>query len=547
MGDPMHDIEQADQEIEEAKAGKEKPSKATILVRLALEVGAELFHTPEGEAYATVPIDGRRETWPLRTKTIRRWLARLFYESTEEAPGSQAIQDALGVLEGRGLFDGVEHEVHVRTAEHDGAIYLDLADPEWRAARVTPAGWEIVTNPPVRFKRARGMLPLPAPVPGGSLEDLRPFLNYADEDDFRLMVAWLVMALRPAGPFPVLALHGEQGSGKSTAAEALRMLIDPNEALLRPPPRDERDLVIAGSNGRIVALENISVIQPWLSDALCRVSTGSGFATRELYTDADEAIFSVQLPVVLNGIVEVVIAGDLQDRSIVLTLPRITEYVSEDDLWDEFERARPQLLGALLDTVAHAMANERTVELAELPRMADFARWTAAACGAVGWDADALLAAYAHNRAAANETTLDASPLVGPLREFGDFEGSATELLAELVEIVGDGAARAKVWPKSPSALSGALRRLAPNLRRAIPPIEIEFDREGGSRGGRRLIRVRRMEWVRNGASPPSPPSPGDAGDAGDGDLHTHSAQHEGDAAVLAFERKLEEARRRAS
>ena len=110
------------------------------------------------------------------------------------------------------------------------------------------------------------------------------------------MVAWLVMALRPAGPYPVLALHGEQGSGKSTAAEALRMLIDPNEALLRPPPRDERDLVIAGSNGRIVALENLSVIQPWLSDALCRVSTGSGFATRELFTDADEAIFSVQLP-----------------------------------------------------------------------------------------------------------------------------------------------------------------------------------------------------------------------------------------------------------
>src|SRR5262249_44584206 len=146
--------------------------------------------------------------------------------------------------------------------------------------------------------------------------------------------------------------------------------IDPNEALLRPPPRDERDLVIAGSNGRIIALENLSVIQPWLSDALCRVSTGSGFATRELYSDSDEAIFSVQLPIVLNGIVEVVIAGDLTDRSIVLTLPRINAYASEDDLWDDFVAARPRILGGLLDVVARAMAHERSVEIAEMPRMA---------------------------------------------------------------------------------------------------------------------------------------------------------------------------------
>jgi hypothetical protein len=313
------------------------------------------------------------------------------------------------------------------------------------------------------------------------------------------------MALRPAGPYPILALHGEQGSGKSTAAEALRMLVDPNEALLRPPPRDERDLMIAGSNGRIVALENLSHIPQWLSDALCRISTGSGFATRELYTDTDEAIFSVQLPVVLNGIVEVVTAGDLQDRSIVLTLPTIGEYVSEDDLWDEFEAARPRILGALLDAVSHAMARERTIEVGELPRMADFTRWTAAACPALGWDADEVLDAYVRNRANANETTLDASPLVAPLRQVADFEGSATELLDKLVGIVGEGAARSKVWPKAPNALSGELRRLAPSLRRADPPIAIEFDRKTG---GGRVIRVSQMEWVDKRPSPSSLPPP---------------------------------------
>jgi hypothetical protein len=141
---------------EKQKESREKPSRATVLVGLALSEGAELFRTPEGEAFATVPIDGRRQTWPLKTKTIRRWLARLFYEHTEEAPGSQAIQDALGVLEGKALFDGVEHPVHVRTAEHDGRIYLDLADPEWRAVAIAPgSGWEVVPNPPAVQARPR--------------------------------------------------------------------------------------------------------------------------------------------------------------------------------------------------------------------------------------------------------------------------------------------------------------------------------------------------------------------------------------------------------
>jgi hypothetical protein len=474
------------EQLDAKQQGKE--SKATAAVKLALENGVELFHTPEGEAYATIPVDGRRETWPLKTKTVRRWLERLFYLAREEALGAQATQDALGVLTGMALFDGVEHQVHVRLAEHDGRVYLDLADPEWRCVEITEAGWRVMIDPPVRFRRARGMLPLPAPATGGNVKQLRPFLNYATTDDFRLMVAWLVMAFRPAGPYPILALHGEQGSGKSTAAELLRMLVDPNQALLRPPPRDERDLVIAGTNGRVVALENLSVIPQWLSDSLCRVATGAGFGTRELYSDADEALFSVQLPVVLNGIVEVITSGDLQDRSIVLTLPTIDEYTSEDDLWGAFELARPKLLGALLDVAASAMANEPRVEFDELPRMADFARWTAAACPALGWDADEFLATYANNRAQANETTLDASPLVTPLRKLGDFEGSATELLEQLVELVGDGAARSKVWPKSPSALSGQLRRLAPNLRRANPPLNIEFSREAHT--GRRLIQV---------------------------------------------------------
>ncbi|MGH2513067.1 MAG: hypothetical protein ACRDGQ_10300, partial [Candidatus Limnocylindrales bacterium] len=155
-------------------------------------------------------------------------------------------------------------------------------------------------------------------------------------------------------------------------------------------------------------------------------------------------------------------------------------YRSEDRLWEEFENQRPALLGALLDAASAAMAGVDGIQLDDPPRMADFATWIAAACPAMGWDEHEFLRAYAANRAGANETTLDASPLVAPLRKLAQrgFEGSATELLEDLARIVGEGSTtRSTVWPKSPAALSTALRRLAPNLRKGNPPIEVELGR----------------------------------------------------------------------
>jgi hypothetical protein len=117
------------------------PSQATRLVDLALTTSIELFHTPDGEAYATIAVEGHRETWPLKVKAFRRWLARLFYQAEDKSPGSQAVQDALGVLEGKAVFEGPECPVSLRLAEHGGNIYVDLADEHWQAVEVTSSGW----------------------------------------------------------------------------------------------------------------------------------------------------------------------------------------------------------------------------------------------------------------------------------------------------------------------------------------------------------------------------------------------------------------------
>lgn len=469
------------------------PSQAEELIQLATDAGCELFHTPDGDvAYAVIPNRDHLETWPVRSKSFKRWLSRLRYDKLRKPANSQPLADAVNALEGLAQFEGREADVFVRVAAHQEAIYLDLADPAWRAIEITADGWRVVAEPPVRLRRPRGMLALPAPEPGGQLAELRTFVNLPAEEEWRLVVAWLLAALRPTGPYPILVLHGEQGTGKSTLARVLRRLVDPNTADLRGDPRETRDLMIAASNGWVLAFDNLSRISPWLSDAFCRLATGGGFATRELYSDTDETLIDAQRPVLINGIEELVTRGDLLDRALITYLKPIADADrrSEREFWAAFDRARPRLLGALLDAVVAAHRRLPEVRLEGRPRLADFAEWVAAAEPALGWVPGSFLAVYQGNRAAGTDLALDVSPVAVVMRDLaerGPWTGTATELLDRLTALAGERMTKQPAWPRSPRALSNALRRLAPNLRAV--GISVAFDhREAGT--GRRLIAV---------------------------------------------------------
>ena len=263
-----------------------KPSQSQILV--AITDIEYLFRTPDGESlYATVLVADHYETLRIRSRAFRRWLAGKFFAVEAKPPAAQPMADALTVIEARAQYGEHVHDVHARVAGHDGAIYLDLANEGWEAVEVTAAGWRVVADSPVKFRRPRAMLALPRPVGGGSLHELREYVNVRDAAQFALLEAWLVASIRGRGPYPVLGLGGQHGSAKSTGAAMLRSLIDPNTAMLRAEPREPRDLMIAATNSWVVALDNLSDLRPWLSDALCRLATGGGFSTRELYTDND--------------------------------------------------------------------------------------------------------------------------------------------------------------------------------------------------------------------------------------------------------------------
>ena len=494
-----------------AKRGDDKKSQATELVDIATEVAEELWHDKVGDSWITFPTKDQSEHWKVTSGSARRWLRGLYFQRTRKVPGSQALQDAIGVLEALGHHEGEQHPVYLRVAELDDRVYVDLSDADWRAVEIHPRSWQVVSKPPVRFRRARGMYALPLPDPNGDLAELRRFVNVTSEADWRLLVAWLLFAWRADRPYPALVLRGEHGSAKSTTGRMLRALIDPNMSPLRAEPKEIRDLMIAATNSWCIALDNISYLPNWLSDAFCRLATGGGFSTRELWSDGEEALFDVIRPALLTGITDVVTNADLLDRVVTIDLPRISEErrLTERKLWAEFNEARPRILGGLFHALSRVLT-ELPLDLERPPRMADFAENSVAAERAMGWPDGSFLKAYLGNRASERETALEGSPIARLIRKCADeggFVGSASDLLAWLNEHADERLQRQRSWPKQPQHLSGLLRRMTPDLRTA-GWAELEFP---AHHGHARQVRVRKVR--RTGPSTTPTTSDGLPGD----------------------------------
>jgi len=506
--------------------GGENKTQSDVLIEIAAQ--ARLFHTADQEAFADIIVDGHRETHRVCGLGFRRWLRQEFYKLTKRGCNADALKVAVETMDAMALFDGESREVHIRVAKYEDDIYIDIGDAEWCAIKVSKTGWEVVADPPVRFQRSPSMKPLPIPEKGGSIDLLRPLCNVSN-DGFVLLVADLLAALRPDSNYPVLVLTGEQGCGKSSLARLFARLTDPRLPEQRSMPRSEEDLLVAAKGQHVLSFDNISGLPLWLSDALCRLSTGGGAGKRKLYTDEEEVLFSGRRPVVLNGIEDVVTRPDLVDRSLIQVLETIPENKRRDesDYGRQFDQVAGKVLGALLDGLVAGLKNLAAVEIAEKPRMADFALWGEAGTRAY-WPAGTFLRAYRENVARAVDLTIEASAVAVAVQAFMagriEWTGTASELLSLLTSMIGEQAARERAWPKQANQLSNKLRRVAPPLRRI--GIDIAFERQ--PHVGTRVIHItvtRHPEGRGKRPSPPSPSSPsgeqfneinGGVGDGGD-------------------------------
>ncbi|MFA7094839.1 MAG: hypothetical protein WC116_10095, partial [Thermovirgaceae bacterium] len=549
----LTDLKRIDDEDGDDEKGGRGPSMATRIVDLALASGAEFWKSPEGEPFATTPNGGGHiENHPLKSKAVKTWLSGLLFKAEGKAPKGSAVADALAVLEGRAIFEGETFPVFVRLAEYGGRFYLDLGGDDWRAVEIGPDGWRVIPSEavPVKFRRSKGILELPEPKSGGNLEILRRVLNIPEGAPWVLVRAWLVQAFKPTGPYPVLIVDGEQGSGKSWLGRILRYMVDPNKAALRRPPRNEHELMIGATNSWLVAIDNLSGLPPWLGDALCVVSTGGGMSTRELYTDSEEALFDIQRPIILNGIDALTTRGDLLGRAILLHLPRIEDGArrTEKEIKAELDRIRPGVLGAILDVISSGLKELPNVKLESMPRMADFAEWVVACEGALGWEKGEFLEAFEENqnesKVALIENDMFAVSLVefinglpGPEKGITDTAGGLLSILEARSNITASSMPAG--WPKTAKGTGNKLRRLIPALRAV--GIEVEF--KTGHRKVR-LIEIKRHtasekdSTASGGRVPPPPGSP-----AGDG-YGVHGVHGGGRPLTLTLDENIEKRER---
>ncbi len=434
-GHELHKQRQQNLEDPNQEPRKKKESIAELLIRLGLELGS-LWHDSSGAGWVDFVLDGALQTAKIRSKRFRDFLARILWEREGRSINSEAWTQTVGTLEGLARFDYPEREAFLRVGQHEGSIYIDLGSPDWSIVEVTATGWQIIpyADCPIRFYRADCQLPLPTPEHGGSISDLWQILNFKQEDR-PLVLGWILSCLVPDGAKPILALSGEKGSGKSSAATLLKRLTDPTKVSKASAVGDERRMAAMAAGRWVLSFDNLTYLSAEQQDLLCCVSTGAGFSHRTLYTDLEETFLEYRRPQILTGVDLVPTRSDLLDRSLIVRLERIPEEdrLPEADLEHLTIRLLPGIYGALLDLLATALRQMPTTRPAKLPRMADFAKLCIAA-GIPGF-----MEAYATNIQAGCQAAIEANPVAAGILSLlestgGSWMGTATELAKKLQE-----------------------------------------------------------------------------------------------------------------
>lgn len=444
---------------------------ADRLVDLALESGVELYLDQTQEPHITLP-DKSIVGSPIKSAVFRRWLSGKYWEETKKGFSGEQFLRVVNSLEGRAFHEGKTIELFNRIAKIENTIYYDLGD-DVRLVKITASGWEITDYCPVKFRRFNHQKVQIEPTSGGNLADVLRFINLKSENDKLLYLTYLVAVLIPDIPRVVLVNIGDQGAAKSTALRIARSLIDPSSSELLSPPSDITELAQASNHHFCLYLDNLSYLKDELSDTLCRLATGIGFTKRKLYTDADDILFNQKVAVGITGINLVAQRADLLDRCLILQYEGIPEdqRVDEDEFWQNFNREKPTILGALFDILSQVLNIIPDFKLPKKPRMADYGKYAAAAAVALGYRADQFLKAFSENINRQNQAAIESSPTAQVILQFmsdkDSWSGSSSELhqkLKELTEKLNLQVGGLDGFPKSSNWLWKRIMQVRPNL-----------------------------------------------------------------------------------
>lgn len=450
--------------------GESKETQSDVLISSGS--AAKLFCDDIEEKYAAVDVNGHKEVYKINSKKFKMWLTKKYYDETGKAPGSDAMNQALGIFEMKAMYGGDERTLARRCTKHEDKYYYDLADSNWRNVIIEKDGWRIVDDAPILFVRNKNMKAQVLPEQHSDLSILNKHYRYKNKEDEILHMVNIVTKFIPDIAHPIDVIHGEKGASKTTSMKKDRSIVDPAVRDVVSMPTSKEDLALILSNNYMPCFDNLDNITAEKSDMLCMAATGGGFSKRTLYTDDDETILYFKEPVSLNGINVVATRADLLDRSILFELERISaeERKEERVIWKEFDEDKPKILGAIFTILSKAITIYESVELDRMGRMADFTRWGYAIAEAADIGGEAFLDAYLNNQSRANEEAVESNPVAAAvmklMNDTNRWDGTVTRLLGELNRIAEKESINihSRLWAKEPNTLSRRLKEVKSNL-----------------------------------------------------------------------------------
>jgi hypothetical protein len=348
---------------------------------------------------------------------------------------------------------------------------------------------------PVAFQLSSRAEQLPAPVKGGQIDELLEFLRIS-EDDFKLLVCWMVCTLVADRPCPILFFSGPKGASKSFSSRLVLSLVDPRQGGATLLPRGVQNLGSIANSYHVLALENVSEIADTIADALCAFCTGTQVGSRRLYTEHEGANMAVRIPIVINGICVPSQRADLLERILEIPLSPMpsSERRPENELLRRFEEARPRILGALLELVCGVLRHLPDVNVQDLGRMADFEVLSCAVCRVLGWDEtlvrDALRDRRNDQHALAVSDNPAAYTLMRYLDRYGEFTGTPAELTERLRVFSQQAGLRSHQLPRQAHHVTRQINECSTDLASLGYHVERSFTRDHNKL---RVIRVYRQ------------------------------------------------------
>jgi hypothetical protein len=487
-----------------------------------------LFKDQFGQLFAYAKInDNHYDLISLTSHKFEKYIYKIFYESEPKIILPKELRnEIIEHLQYKAEYSNIIKKLDLRVSKTDDyTFYYDLTNNnDSSVIKITPDGWSIENKSPILFRRFKNQLAQVNPQSSFSTVDgiddkifdkFIDLLNVKDDGNKLLLKCYIISLFIPDIAKPILMLHGEQGSAKSTLQELIRMLVDPSNVLTLTFPRDINELIQKLSHNYITYFDNVSSIKEWISDQLCRGVTGSGFSKRQLYTDDEDIIYNFKRCIGFNGINLGATKADLLDRGIIIQLERILKEKRRklEDIFNEFEILKPELLGYIFNVLVNVLQVKQKGGITMpdgLNRMADFEEYAEIISRCMGYQENKFLRVYQENIGIQIDEAIAASPLSIAVVEFmkdsyddngniikvnEEWSGTATELSEKLNEIaelqLKISIQKIRNWPKSPNYLSRRLNEVKTNLREKGIIIERYKDEKDN-----RLIKISKVSSI---------------------------------------------------